>query len=457
VTDEDNGKDAKNPSAAPKANATGSGSRKTTRAVGSTKSAGPKRAGTKRTTTKTTKPSVRSVAASAKGADVKTPNTETSKAEAAKAEAAKAEAAKAEAAKAEAAKAEAARAEAAKAEAARAEAAKAEAARAEAAKAEAAKAEAARAEAAKAEAAKAEAAKAEAAKTQATAAAASMTPPPSPIPSSRPPSSPPPVSQAPEPWFSGKGGIALIASVVAVVLALTTPQWGPTVWDLDEEAESDSLANEQASLKQTVEALQARIEELSSAQGSLARSIGAVKLPGMLIVAKSLREDLGTNKPFAENLNLLRAIVGDDEQGLTSVFALDDWAEIGVPLDAELRDSFDNVAHAIVAADQMVESNGDLAQKMSETMASLSAVTTRLRWKLDGAPSGDGPIATVARAEALVATLAFNEAVEQLQTLPDDLQALTTDWVAAVKARAALNAAREDLDVYVIEAIARTR
>lgn len=286
--------------------------------------------------------------------------------------------------------------------------------------------------------------------------AAATPPAPPPRPSYSPP--PPPASPPPRSMLGGTAGMALIVSGIAVVLALTTPEWGPRVWGEEgTAAETEVTDAEEAVLQQTVAALQARVEELSSSQEGLARSIDVVKLPGMLIVAKDLRDDLGSSEPFAENLNLLRAIVGEEESGLAAVFALDDWAEIGVPTEAELRDGFDDVAHAIVAAEQKVAADGDLASKVSETMANLSAVTTRLRWKLDGAPTGEGPSATVARAEALVATLAFGDAIEQLKTLPDDLQALTEDWAAAVNARAALETAREELDVYMIEAVARTR
>ena len=402
MTDEDNGKDAKNPSAAPKASAASSGAEKAKRAPRAAKGTGTKRAGTKRTADKKTKPSSRSVAASVKetasvkDTDVNTPETKPSQGGTTKAEAPKAETPKAETLKAETPKAE------------------------------------------------------------TKVGAATMAPPVSPTSSPKPSLAQAPMSPPPESWF-GKSGIALFVSVIAVVLALTAPQWGPIVWDLEESEEADTLALEQAALAQTVEALQARIEELSTTQVGFARSIDAVKLPGMLIVAKSLRDDLGTSKPFAENLNLLRAIVGDDEEGLATVFSLDDRAEIGVPTEAELRARFDDVAYAIVAAEQTVQSDGDLARKLSETMASLSAVTTRLRWKLDGAPTGEGSTAAVARAEALVDTLAFDEAIEQLQTLPDDLKALTVDWVASVKARAALEIAREELDIYMIEAVARTR
>ena len=422
MTDEDNGKDAKNPSAAPKASAASSGAEKAKRAPRAAKGTGTKRAGTKRTADKKTKPSSRSVAASVKetasvkDTDVNTPETKPSQGGTTKAEAPKAETPKAEAPKAEAPK----------------------------------------AETPKAETPKAETLKAETPKAETKVGAATMAPPVSPTSSPKPSLAQAPMSPPPESWF-GKSGIALFVSVIAVVLALTAPQWGPIVWDLEESEEADTLALEQAALAQTVEALQARIEELSTTQVGFARSIDAVKLPGMLIVAKSLRDDLGTSKPFAENLNLLRAIVGDDEEGLATVFSLDDRAEIGVPTEAELRARFDDVAYAIVAAEQTVQSDGDLARKLSETMASLSAVTTRLRWKLDGAPTGEGSTAAVARAEALVDTLAFDEAIEQLQTLPDDLKALTVDWVASVKARAALEIAREELDIYMIEAVARTR
>ena len=90
-------------------------------------------------------------------------------------------------------------------------------------------------------------------------------------------------------------------------------------------------------------------------------------------------------------------------------------------------------------------------------MASLTAATIRLRWRLDGVPEDDGPLGIMARAEEMVRAGAFDLAIAEIEALPEPMKAKTESWVAAVESRDLAAQAVADLDVYMIEAVARAQ
>ena len=197
-----------------------------------------------------------------------------------------------------------------------------------------------------------------------------------------------------------------MASVLAVIIAVTTPAWGPLVWGGEGKSSAvTKLEADQKLLIGSVAELSAAVAELSDGQAALNTSIRAVKVPAILIVADDLRQDISEGGPFAEKLNLFRAIVGEDEPA----------------------------------------------------MASLTAATIRLRWRLDGVPEDDGPLGIMARAEEMVRAGAFDLAIAEIEALPEPMKAKTESWVAAVESRDLAAQAVADLDVYMIEAVARAQ
>lgn len=216
------------------------------------------------------------------------------------------------------------------------------------------------------------------------------------------------------------------------------------------------LEAEQKALIGSVAQLSATVSELAEGQAALTNSIRAVQVPAILIVADDLREDIASGGAFAEKLNLFRAIVGENDPAMASVYALDPWAEIGIPTEKDLQRAFEEVSQNVVASSQTIDSGGgDIARSISETMASLTAATMRLRWRLDGVPEDDGPIGTIARAEEMVRAGAFDLAIAEIETLPEPMKAMTDSWVASVASRTMATQAVSDLDVYMIEAVAR--
>jgi hypothetical protein len=252
--------------------------------------------------------------------------------------------------------------------------------------------------------------------------------------------------------------LPMLISLAAIVIAILIPVLGSKSSDTaPPPPKASGSAAKQAELATTVADLQASVLALTEQQAALSRSIAAVKVPAVMVAASDLREEIAAGAPFETALNLFRAIAGSDDETVASVFALEPMAEEGVPTAETVRTTFGDVSHAVVASYQTVSSESDLARKVSETMANLTAATTRLRWRLDGAPEGDSPLAVMARAEQAAATFDFDTAITEMEALPEDLKALTTDWTDQVAALKLASKALEELDVYMIEAVAKAR
>lgn len=251
---------------------------------------------------------------------------------------------------------------------------------------------------------------------------------------------------------SASGGVALaglLAGLLGIVLALTYPQWTPIVYGSSSESRS-AAAKVQAESKAEIAVLKATVATLTQKQATLEQAVRTAKLPGILMVAEDLRVALAGSEPYVGTLNLFRALTAGDDTATPIIAAVESRAEVGVPSNEDLRDRFDDAAHAVLVAEQRTEVRGGLASQVSDTVASLAAATIRLRWRLDGAPTGDGVAATVARAELLVGNGDLQGAVDTLGLLPEPRATLVQPWIELVRTRLAAEAVREDLDAYII-------
>ena len=228
---------------------------------------------------------------------------------------------------------------------------------------------------------------------------AAAAPAATPAPAPKPASSPRP-GMTPDPAGSGSGVAmaGLLAGLIGIGLALSYPQWTPIVYGSAVSETRVTADQVRAESRAEIEALKATIATMVARQAGLEQAVNTAKLPGILMVAEDLRAALGESEPYAGTLNLFRALTGGDPEAAAIIAAVDDRAEVGIPSVDEVQDRFDEAAHAILIAEQRPESRGDLASQVSETVASLTAATIRLRWRLDGVPTGDSVAAVVARA-----------------------------------------------------------
>lgn len=249
-----------------------------------------------------------------------------------------------------------------------------------------------------------------------------------------------------------------ILSIAAIVIAILIPLLNNRAAEPETPAvDTAAMQVQQAELVATVAALKSSIDAMSVEQDTMRASIEAVKVPAIMISATDLHEAISAGDPFDEPLTLFRAIVGETD-AVASVYELEPLSTIGVPTEKELQAALGDLSHSVIAAYQTVDSEGDLAKRVSETMANLTAATTRLRWRLDGTatPEGTSPLAIMARAEIDASEGDFDAVILELETLPEDLKAMTTGWIDQVETRKRAQTAIEDLELFMIETVAKT-
>lgn len=255
---------------------------------------------------------------------------------------------------------------------------------------------------------------------------------------------------------SGSSIVGIALGLVAIALVLTHPMWTPGLYTTTADPEGWLTADKvDARLSKEVAALEGSLAAVAERQGELSTSLEASRLPGMLLIANLLNDALWNADPFQRQLNLFVAVADgrDEVQGI--IEGLQGYAGSGIPTEQNLISSFDGVVTAIITEDQRSGTSESLADQVRDTISSIAAMTTRLRWRLDGAPDGAGVIATTARAEALVAEGRFGEAIEALGSLPVTMQPLYADWVASVEARDRGLRARTELGDFIVQMAAR--
>lgn len=245
--------------------------------------------------------------------------------------------------------------------------------------------------------------------------------------------------------------------MVGIVLALTYPQWTPIVYGSSGSEHRVTADQVRTEMKTEIAALKATIAAMSEKEAALEKAVQTAKIPGILMAAEDLRTALGGSEAYAGTLNLFRSLTGGDADAAPIIAAVESQAEVGIPTVEEVQASFDEVAHSILMAEQRPKASGDLAAQMSDTVASLAAATMRLRWRIDGAPTGDGVPAIVARAEQAVVNGELQTAIDTLGTLPAERAELAKAWIETVKARMGADKVREDLDAYIISMAARVQ
>jgi len=291
-------------------------------------------------------------------------------------------------------------------------------------------------------------------------------PPASSAPAAAPAYKPAPSTPGPSPATASddasgpRNGVALaglLAGLIGIVLALTYPHWTPIVYGPSDGDRRVTAEQVRAELTGEIGALKTTIAGLEQNQAAMEQAVRTAKLPGILMIAENLRSALDGSEPYSSTLNLFRALTGDDEGASAIVAAVEARAASGVPTIYDLQYRFDEIAHAVIVAEQRPEATGNLASQVSETVASLTAATMRLRWRIDGAPTGDGVAAVVARSEIAVAAGDLQAAIDTLGLLPANRAALAQSWIDAARARLSVSKTQEDLDAYIIMTASQIR
>jgi hypothetical protein len=248
--------------------------------------------------------------------------------------------------------------------------------------------------------------------------------------------------------------LAALIGVAAGALAISYPIWTPHVYSngaVDAAAVKMTAVQVNRRLNGEVGKLQGKIDELTRGNVEMQKAIIMARLPGILMAAGELNDVLQGAAPFEKQLKLFDAVTGGTSAEAKAIIdALKPYAAAGAPTEDQLVAAVDDLVFQIISTDQKITSIPQLPDQMFNTMAGISAITMRLRWRLEGLPIGDSVPATMARAEARVKERDFNGAVSELETLPELHKEAAETWINSFKARQAVDAVRQDLQSYLL-------
>lgn len=200
-----------------------------------------------------------------------------------------------------------------------------------------------------------------------------------------------------------------------------------------------------AALASDLQALGGKLAALDERLG--ARVDGARGAEADALAAGLLRRATRGDRGYAAELRLARALLGDRARALDSIAAR---AETGVPGTAALAEGFRTLETAIARAGR-AESDGGFWDR---TLAGLSSLIVVRR--LDGAPDGSVD-AVVARIKSALRDGDAARAAAEADKLGEAPTKVAASWIADLRARAALDAAVEDLDRRAVEKLARAQ
>ncbi len=279
-------------------------------------------------------------------------------------------------------------------------------------------------------------------------------------------------------------GLSVAAAVVAMVsagVAVMMPFWpqGPNgeatlapravekrVGEM--EGKISRLALEQvatsAALERRINAVDSRIAdariEISRTISDLATRVGAVEglvsdiesritsMPvgsptlAMLLAAGQLRAALATEQPFQSALAAVRMAGFGDPAMRRALDQVAGRAATGVATEQWLADRFDVFAPAII----WEATSGAPVARMLDSVVGLVREVSPPLYRLTGIPRGDNPRGIAERAQLLLATGKFDDAVAEVAKLTGAAAEAAAPWLTEARARQAANRVRSLLN-----------
>ncbi len=184
--------------------------------------------------------------------------------------------------------------------------------------------------------------------------------------------------------------------------------------------DTSAFEAELATLKSSVEAQRNEIEQLlATAQSVEEATAQAAKTATAQTILARIVSAIDTGQPFATDLSDLQANgVQDIPQ------ALSDAAETGVATSASLQDRFPDAARAALAQAPAPDGGG-IGSFLKRQLGARSVAPRE----------GDDPDAILSRAEAAVLDGRLDDALTEIDALPDAAKAPMSDWIADARAR----------------------
>ncbi|MEQ9608029.1 MAG: mitofilin family membrane protein, partial [Kiloniellaceae bacterium] len=164
----------------------------------------------------------------------------------------------------------------------------------------------------------------------------------------------------------------------------------------------------------------------------------------LLLAALQLRDALQGSGPFAEPLDMLKALAEQDAALMPIIEPLERRASAGLPSLRDLQAAFPPVARRIAAIEVGREGEG-------WTAGVLRRVAEAVNLRPVGLVEGDAPTAVAARAEVKLNDGDLAGAVAEIATLEGAAAEAAANWRADAEARLAANRAVSALGALVAE------
>ena len=208
-----------------------------------------------------------------------------------------------------------------------------------------------------------------------------------------------------------------------------------------------ALADDNKTLRQTMAALQTRLEQLErTAQHSARAGQKSGAGQGLVLAVGQLRQTVLSGAPYAAALAAVTALAGDDTALQAAARTLAPWAGAGIATLRALSDQFPAMARAVLRADPNA-ADGFWRRTLHRVS---SMVTVRRVGEVDGMEAD----AILARAERRLAAGELAAAAALIDGLEGPAAAAARDWLDRATARLAALAALADLQSRAIAALA---
>lgn len=231
--------------------------------------------------------------------------------------------------------------------------------------------------------------------------------------------------------------------------AMAMPQ--PAQPDLSQPLEE--IDQRLAELEMGGERLNAVEQQLNTIQSSLSQVRSAVDATGeqarrpaaTVLAVNQLAEALGRSDGYAQQLETVRAIAGDDPDLTEPIGTLEQWAKSGVATFGELRARFPEMSRDVARSDYQREGDGWLD---SVTNRLTSLVTVRKVG--DTALAAGGVDAALAEAESALQNGDLAGAVKAIEGLQGQAAEAAASWLKPAQDRLAAEQALADLRMAAI-------
>ena len=208
-----------------------------------------------------------------------------------------------------------------------------------------------------------------------------------------------------------------------------------------------ALAGENQELRQTLAALQARLEQLErTAQGAALVRQKFVAGEGLVLAVGQLSQAVLAGGPYSAALAAVTALGDEDAAVPATAVALVPMAKAGIASPRALSDSFADMTRAVLQADHS-ESNGFWRRTLHQVT---SLVTVRRVGEVDGMEAD----AILARAERRLGAGELAAAADLIAELDGPAGAAAADWLGQARSRLAALAALAELQSRAIAGLA---